>query len=115
MWFLIIIHLLLLQYYLNSVLSSKKAIQDMFESVSLNVNNPNFMIQQGRITKVVNMKPKETLGMIEETVGASVYQTKRDRSFKELEEKSKQLEDVRDVCFFFLLISLSMSTHNRLY
>ena len=72
----------------------------MFESVSLNVNNPNFMIMQGKITKVVNMKPKETLGMIEECVGAATYQVKRDKSLKDLEEKGKQLEEIQRVSNF---------------
>lgn len=32
-----------------------------FHSVSLNVNNPHFLIMQGRITKVINMKPQDCL------------------------------------------------------
>ena len=31
----------------------------MFRSVQLNINNPHFLIMQGRITKVLNMKPPE--------------------------------------------------------
>jgi|TARA_B100001142_G_scaffold311779_1_gene346494 chromosome segregation ATPase len=37
--------------------------------VQLNVNNPHFLIMQGRITKVLNMKPPEILGMLEEAAG----------------------------------------------
>jgi hypothetical protein len=33
------------------------------------VNNPHFLIMQGRITKVLNMKPPEILAMIEEAAG----------------------------------------------
>jgi structural maintenance of chromosome 2 len=44
-------------------------VQNMFHSVQLNVNNPHFLIMQGRITKVLSMKPEETLGMIEEAAG----------------------------------------------
>ena len=32
-------------------------VQNLFHSVGLNVNNPHFLIMQGRITKVLNMKP----------------------------------------------------------
>jgi len=35
--------------------------QNLFHSVQLNVNNPHFLIMQGRITKVLNMKPPEIL------------------------------------------------------
>lgn len=34
-------------------------VSDFFRSVGLNVNNPHFLIMQGRITKVLNMKPHE--------------------------------------------------------
>jgi structural maintenance of chromosome 2 len=37
------------------------AVQNLFHSVQLNVNNPHFLIMQGRITKVLNMKPPEIL------------------------------------------------------
>ena len=41
-------------------------VQNLFHSVQLNVNNPHFLIMQGRITKVLNMKPPEILSMLEE-------------------------------------------------
>ena len=41
-------------------------MQNLFHSVQLNVNNPHFLIMQGRITKVLNMKPPEILSMLEE-------------------------------------------------
>jgi hypothetical protein len=44
-------------------------VSDLFRSVQLNVNNPHFLIMQGRITKVLNMKPPEILAMIEEAAG----------------------------------------------
>lgn len=30
----------------------RRRVQDLFQSVQLNVNNPTFLIMQGRITKV---------------------------------------------------------------
>lgn len=47
----------------------------MFHSVALNVNNPHFLIMQGRITKVLNMKPPEVLGLLEEAAGALQLQS----------------------------------------
>lgn len=45
---------------------SNSRVQNLFHSVQLNVNNPHFLIMQGRITKVLNMKPPEILSMLEE-------------------------------------------------
>ena len=44
----------------------RSRVQNLFHSVQLNVNNPHFLIMQGRITKVLNMKPAEILSMLEE-------------------------------------------------
>lgn len=58
------------QRSLDSSLTSHPApdrrVKNLFHSVQLNVNNPHFLIMQGRITKVLNMKPQEILSMLEE-------------------------------------------------
>ena len=40
------------KYLLNGHKSTQQAIQTLYQSVQLNINNPNFLIMQGRITKV---------------------------------------------------------------
>lgn len=68
----------------------------MFQSVSLNVNNPHFLIMQGRITKVLNMKPPEILAMIEEAAGTRMFEDRKEKALKTLEKKeSKVLEIVQ--------------------
>ena len=68
------------RYLLNSHNVQANQIQNLFHSVGLNVNNPHFLIMQGRITKVINMKPQETLSMIEEAAGTRMYENKKSRS-----------------------------------
>jgi len=41
----------------------------MFKSVGLNIDNPHFLVAQGRITKVINLRPAELISMLEETAG----------------------------------------------
>ena len=40
------------KYLLNGHKAQQQAIHNLFQSVQLNINNPNFLIMQGRITKV---------------------------------------------------------------
>ncbi|KAI3869392.1 hypothetical protein MKW92_010233 [Papaver armeniacum] len=54
------------KYLINGRVAQPKQVQNLFHSVQLNVNNPHFLIMQGRITKVLNMKPPEILSMLEE-------------------------------------------------
>ena len=47
------------KYMINGSNIQANRVADFFRSVQLNVNNPHFLIMQGRITKVLNMKPPE--------------------------------------------------------
>jgi len=47
------------KYLINGHNAQKGRVENFFHSVQLNVNNPHFLIMQGRITKVLNMKPRE--------------------------------------------------------
>lgn len=73
------------------------------------------MIMQGKITKVVNMKPKELLHMIEETVGATLYQAKREKAENELRVKEQTVASVENVsestssCILYTLFLLVRS------
>lgn len=46
-------------YQINGSAATNTRVSDMFHSVKMNVNNPHFLIMQGRITQVLNMKPME--------------------------------------------------------
>lgn len=69
-------------------------ITNMFHSVQLNVNNPHFLIMQGRITKVLNMKPVEILSMIEEAAGTRMFQSKKEAAMKTIEKKQLRVDEL---------------------
>lgn len=58
---------------------------------------------QGKITKVLNMKPVEILGMIEEAAGTRMYEEKKLKAQKTMEKKEMKLEEIQSVrgCFDF--------------
>lgn len=105
------------KYVLNGQNVQAKAISDMFHSVGLNVNNPHFLIMQGRITKVINMKPTEILALTEEAAGTKMYQTKRDAAQKKLDkadDKIKQLTQVLDQDILPMMAKLKKDRDNYL-
>lgn len=85
------------RYLLNGSVVKPIEITNFFHSVQLNVNNSHFLIMQGRITKVVNMKPKELLSMVEEAAGTRMYETKKQQSLKLIEKKNKKLEEINRI------------------
>jgi structural maintenance of chromosome 2 len=82
------------KYLINGKNAQNKAVQDLFCSVQMNVNNPNFLIMQGRVTKVLNMNPTQILSMIEEAAGTSMYETKREKSIALIEKKESKLNEL---------------------
>lgn len=52
---------------------------------------------QGRISKVLNMKPLETLGLIEESAGTKMFEDKKIVSLKTLEKKERKCEEIDQV------------------
>ncbi|GAA0184520.1 hypothetical protein LIER_31808 [Lithospermum erythrorhizon] len=82
------------KYLINAHLAQPSRVQNLFHSVQLNVNNPHFLIMQGRITKVLNMKPPEILSMLEEAVGTRMYETKKEAALKTLEKKQGKVDEI---------------------
>ncbi|KAK0164694.1 hypothetical protein PV328_003287 [Microctonus aethiopoides] len=85
------------KYLINGTNVTNKRVQDMFCSVQLNVNNPHFLIMQGRITKVLNMKPLEILSMIEEAAGTRMYEEKKEAAMKTIEKKNNRLREINEI------------------
>ena len=85
------------KYMINGKNAQYKQIQDLFCSVQLNINNPNFLIMQGRITKVLNMKPPEILSMIEEAAGTSMYENKKEKSMSLIQKKDNRLDELKQL------------------
>ncbi|XP_066148443.1 structural maintenance of chromosomes protein 2 [Euwallacea fornicatus] len=85
------------KYLINGINVTSRKVQDLFCSVHLNVNNPHFLIMQGQITKVLNMKPPEILSMVEEAAGTRMYETKRLTTQKLIQKKDAKLSEFQQV------------------
>lgn len=82
------------KYLINGHRAQQQTVQNLFQSVQLNINNPNFLIMQGRITKVLNMKPVEILAMIEEAAGTRMYEDRRDKALKNMAKKEFKVQEI---------------------
>jgi structural maintenance of chromosome 2 len=82
------------KYLIHGKVAQLSMVQNLFHSVQLNINNPNFLIMQGRITKVVNMKPPEILSMIDETAGTRMYQSKKESALKTIEKMDAKVQEI---------------------
>lgn len=85
------------KYLINGHRAQQQTVQQLFQSVQLNINNPNFLIMQGRITKVLNMKPSEILSLIEEAAGTRMFEDRREKAIKTMAKKEKKVEEINSL------------------
>lgn len=82
------------KYLINGHRAQQATVQNLFQSVGLNINNPNFIIMQGRVTKVLNMKPAEILAMIEEAAGTRMFEDRKEKAAKTMAKKETKVVEI---------------------
>lgn len=82
------------KFLINGHRAQQQSVQHLFQSVQLNINNPNFLIMQGRITKVLNMTPTEILSLIEEAAGTRMFQDRREKALKTIAKKDQKVANI---------------------
>ncbi|SCU85032.1 LAFA_0D13498g1_1 [Lachancea sp. 'fantastica'] len=83
------------KYLINGHRAQQQTVLHLFQSVQLNINNPNFLIMQGKITKVLNMKPTEILSLIEEAAGTKMFEDRREKAERTMTKKETKLQEIR--------------------
>ena len=84
-------------YYLNRTKCRKKDITDLFLGTGLGPRSY-AIIEQGMISRIVESKPEELRGYIEEAAGISKYRERRrdtERRIKRTREHLERLDDLR--------------------
>lgn len=69
---------------------------------------------QGRITKVLNMKPPEILSMLEEAAGTRMYESKKDAALKTLEKKQTKVDEINKLLDQEILPALEKLRRERM-
>lgn len=82
------------KYFINGISAQQDKIKNLFHSANLNINNPHFLIMQGKVTKVVNMSPSDILGLLEEASGTGIYEAKKESSLKTIKKKDNKVDEI---------------------
>ena len=91
------------KYLINGHNAQQASVKNLFHSIGLNVNNPHFLIMQGRITKIVKMKPPEILGLLEEAAGTKMFELKKEAAIKTLNKKQPKVDEYQSVSDRFII------------
>ena len=82
------------KFFLNGRIAQQSTIKAFFHSVSMNVDNPHFLVLQGTVHKLLNMKPVEVLSWIEEAAGTRMFDARKRVAEHMIMSKDKKLQEI---------------------
>lgn len=84
------------EYLLNGKQCRLKDIQELFMDSGVG-NNSLALVGQGRVQEIVNMKPDERRGLIEEAAGVIKYRNRKKTATRKLLDTEQNLERIWDI------------------
>jgi structural maintenance of chromosome 3 (chondroitin sulfate proteoglycan 6) len=85
------------EYSLNRKNSTKAEVMNLLESAGFSKSNPYYIVPQGRITAITNMKDAERLNMLKEVAGTQIYVNRRTESVRIMEDAETKRSKVDEV------------------
>jgi structural maintenance of chromosome 3 (chondroitin sulfate proteoglycan 6) len=74
------------EYSLDRKNATKTDVMNLLESAGFSRSNPYYIVPQGRVTTLTNMKDAERLTLLKEVAGTQVYEARRTESLKIMQE-----------------------------
>ncbi|KAH7348804.1 putative chromosome segregation protein sudA [Rhexocercosporidium sp. MPI-PUGE-AT-0058] len=87
------------EYSLDRKNATKTDVMNLLESAGFSRSNPYYIVPQGRVTALTNMKDPERLNLLKEVAGTQVYEARRTESLKimtETNNKRAKIDELLD-------------------
>lgn len=78
------------EYSLDRKNSTKTDVMNLLEAAGFSRSNPYYIVPQGRVTALTNMKDTERLTLLKEVAGTQVYETRRTESLKIMQDTTNK-------------------------
>ncbi|KAK2740944.1 Structural maintenance of chromosomes protein 3 [Myotisia sp. PD_48] len=78
------------EYTLDRKNATKADVMNLLESAGFSRSNPYYIVPQGRVTTLTNMKDSERLVLLKEVAGTQVYEARRTESLKIMNETNNK-------------------------
>ncbi|OJJ47288.1 hypothetical protein ASPZODRAFT_15969 [Penicilliopsis zonata CBS 506.65] len=88
------------EYTLDRKNATKADVMNLLESAGFSRSNPYYIVPQGRVTALTNMKDSERLSLLKEVAGTQVYEARRAESLKIMHETSNKRSKIDELLDF---------------
>ncbi|KAL8696878.1 MAG: hypothetical protein Q9224_002569 [Gallowayella concinna] len=85
------------EYSLDRKNATKSDVMNLLESAGFSRSNPYYIVPQGRVTALTNMKDTERLVLLKEVAGTQVYEARRTESLKIMTETNNKREKIDEL------------------
>ena len=85
------------EYSVNRKNTTKHEVVQMLETAGFSRANPYYIVPQGRITRLTNMKDNERLDLLKSVAGTQHFTTKKDESLKIMNDTNNKLAEIDDL------------------
>ena len=88
------------EYTLDRKNATKADVMNLLESAGFSRSNPYYIVPQGRVTTLTNMKDSERLNLLKEVAGTQVYEARRAESLKIIHETNSKRSKIDELLDF---------------
>ena len=82
------------EYSLDRKVVTKQDVVKLLETAGFSRSNPYYIVPQGRVTALTNMKESDRLNLLKEVAGTQVYEARRAESLKIMDETNSKREKI---------------------
>lgn len=85
------------EWFLNRKHAKKSEVFQMLETAGFSSSNPYYIVQQGRVKKLSQMRDAERLKLLKEVAGTGVYESRREEALNILTDTDTKREKIDEV------------------
>lgn len=85
------------EYSIDKKVTTLKEVNQFLESAGFSKSNPYYIVPQGRVTALTNMKESERLTLLKEVAGTQVYEARRTESLKIMNDTNNKREKIDEL------------------
>ncbi|CAM1505487.1 Fc.00g111240.m01.CDS01 [Cosmosporella sp. VM-42] len=85
------------EYSVDRKVVTKADVMNLLEAAGFSRSNPYYIVPQGRVTALTNMKESDRLNLLKEVAGTQVYEARRAESLKIMNETNNKREKIDEL------------------
>ncbi|KAH9900564.1 condensin complex component SMC3 [Xylariomycetidae sp. FL2044] len=90
------------EYSLDKKVVTKTDVKNLLEAAGFSSSNPYYIVPQGRVTTLTNMKESDRLNLLKEVAGTQVYESRRAESLKIMADTNNKREKIDELLAYIM-------------